>query len=168
MRTKFRRLLRPAGMLKFAMMGFEAVLSLALVGVVVQERELRLSEKNGHSLEAGDPSGLDVLLLHGARFSSETWRSLETLDLLAKAGFHVIALDLPGYGRSEVSPLDPEVFLAEAMPALGLESAVIVSPSMSGQYSFPLLIRSPEKAVGFAPIAPAGSDPYLRLLKKVK
>ena len=150
------------------MMGFEAVLSLALVGVVVQERELRLSEKNVHYLEAGDPSGLDVLLLHGARFSSETWRSLETLDLLAKAGFHVIALDLPGYGRSEVSPLDPEVFLAEAMTALGLESAVIVSPSMSGQYSFPLLIRSPEKAAGFVPIAPAGSDKYLRLLKKVK
>ena len=149
-------------------MGLEAFLFLALAGAVVQERELLLSEKKLHFLEAGDPAGLDVLLLHGARFDSETWRGLSTLDLLAKAGFHVIALDLPGYGRSEVSPLDPEVFLAEAMPALGLESAVIVSPSMSGQYSFPLLIRSPEKVAGFVPIAPAGSDKYLRLLKKVK
>ena len=149
-------------------MGLEALLFLALAGAVVQERELLLSEKKLHYLEAGDPAGLDVLLLHGARFDSETWRGLSTLDLLAKAGFHVIALDLPGYGRSEVSPLDPEVFLAEAMPALGLESAVIVSPSMSGQYSFPLLIRSPEKVAGFVPIAPAGSDRYLRLLKKVK
>lgn len=149
-------------------MGLEAVLFLALAGAVVQERELLLSEKKLHYLEAGDPAGLDVLLLHGARFDSETWRNLKTLDLLAKAGFHVIALDLPGYGRSEVSPLDPEVFLAEAMPALGLESAVIVSPSMSGQYSFPLLIRSSEKVAGFVPIAPAGSDRYLRLLKRVK
>jgi pimeloyl-ACP methyl ester carboxylesterase len=149
-------------------MGLEALLFLALAGEVVQERELLLSEKKLHYLEAGDPAGLDVLLLHGARFDSETWRGLSTLDLLAKAGFHVIALDLPGYARSEVSPLDPEVFLAEAMPALGLESAVIVSPSMSGQYSFPLLIRSPEKVAGFVPIAPAGSDRYLRLLKKVK
>jgi len=149
-------------------MGLEALLFLALAGAVVQERELLLSEKKLHYLEAGDPAGLDVLLLHGARFDSETWRGLSTLDLLAKAGFHVIALDLPGYGRSEVSPLDPEVFLAEAMPALGLESAVIVSPSMSGQYSFPLLIRSPEKVAGFVPIAPAGSDRYLRLLKRVK
>jgi len=151
-----------------SVMGFGTLLSLALVGAVVQERELLLSEKKVHYLEAGDPSGLDVLLLHGARFSSETWRSLSTLDLLAEAGFHAIALDLPGYGRSEVSPLDPEVFLAEAMAALGNESAVVVSPSMSGQYSFPLLIRSPEKVVGFVPIAPAGSDRYLRLLKKVK
>jgi pimeloyl-ACP methyl ester carboxylesterase len=109
-----------------------------------------------------------VLLLHGARYDSQTWRDLGTLDLLAMAGFHAIALDLPGYGRSEVSPLEPEVFLAETISALGLESAVIVSPSMSGQYSFPLLIRSPEKAAGFVPIAPSGSDKYLRLLKKVK
>ncbi len=149
-------------------MGLEALLSLALAGAVVQERELLLSGKKVHYLEAGNPAGLDVLLLHGARFDSETWRSLSTLDLLAKAGFHVVALDLPGYGRSEVSPFDPEVFLAEAMTALGLESAAIVSPSMSGQYSFPLLIRSPEKVAGFVPVAPAGSDKYLRLLKKVK
>ncbi len=150
------------------MMSFATLLSLALVGAAVQERELLLSEKKVHYLETGDRSGLDVLLLHGARFSSETWRSLSTLDLLAEAGFHAIALDLPGYGRSEVSPLDPEAFLAEAMAALGLEPAVVVSPSMSGQYSFPLLIRSPDKVAGFVPIAPAGSDRYLRLLKKVK
>jgi pimeloyl-ACP methyl ester carboxylesterase len=158
--------------LKFELMGFEALVFLALVGaaegVAVQERDLRLSGKKLHYLEAGSPSGPAVLLLHGARFDSETWRSLGTLDVLANAGFHVIALDLPGYGRSEVTPLEPEVFLGEAIGALGLGSAVIVSPSMSGQYSFPLLIRSPEKAAGFVPIAPAGSEKYLRLLKKVK
>jgi pimeloyl-ACP methyl ester carboxylesterase len=149
------------------MMAFEAFLALALAGAV-QERELLLSEKKVHYLEAGDPSGLHVLLLHGARYDSETWRSLETLDLLAEAGFHAIALDLPGYGRSEVSPFEPEMFLGEAMAALGIESAVIVSPSMSGQFSFPLLIRSPDKVAGFVPVAPAGSERYLRLLKKVK
>jgi pimeloyl-ACP methyl ester carboxylesterase len=60
------------------------------------------------------------------------------------------------------------MFLGEAMAALGIESAVIVSPSMSGQFSFPLLIRSPDKVAGFVPVAPAGSERYLRLLKKVK
>lgn len=151
-------------------MGFEVLLFLALgaQGAAVQEKEIRLSEKKIHYLEAGDPKGLPVLLLHGARFSSETWKSIDTLNVLASAGFHVIALDLPGYGRSEVSPLEPEVFLAEAMTALGIESAAVVSPSMSGQYSFPLVIRAPEKVAGFIPVAPAGSDRYLRLLKKVK
>jgi abhydrolase domain-containing protein 14 len=149
-------------------MGLEALLFLALQTTAIQERELRLSEKRVHYLEAGNPAGLPVLLLHGARYNSETWKSLSTLDVLAKEGFRVIALDLPGYGRSEVSPLDPEIFLGEAMSALGLSSAVIVSPSMSGQFSFPLLIRSPEKVSAFVPVAPAGSDKYLRLLQKVK
>jgi pimeloyl-ACP methyl ester carboxylesterase len=156
--------------LKFFLMGFEALVAIALGGlqVPVLEREARVSEKKIHYLEVGDAAKPHVLLLHGARFDSETWRSLGTLNVLAEAGFHAIALDLPGYGRSEVSPLDPEVFLSEAMAALGLESAVVISPSMSGQFSFPLLIRSPEKVAGFVPVAPAGSDKYLRLLKKVK
>ncbi|HJS72888.1 MAG TPA: alpha/beta fold hydrolase [Vicinamibacteria bacterium] len=149
-------------------MGLEALLFLTLQATAVQERELRISDKRVHYLEAGSSSGPAVLLLHGARYDSETWRKLSTLDVLAREGFHAVALDLPGYGRSEVSPLDSEVFLGEAMSALKLESAVIVSPSMSGQYSFPLLIRSPEKVAAFVPIAPAGSDRYLRLLKRVK
>ncbi len=145
-----------------------ALLFLALQASSIQEREIRLSEKKVHYLEAGSSAGLTILLLHGARYDSDTWRKLSTLDLLAKEGFHAIALDLPGYGRSEVSPLEPETFLEEAMPALGIESAVVVSPSMSGQFSFPLLIRSPDRVAGFIPVAPAGSDRYLRLLKKVK
>lgn len=149
-------------------MGLEALLFLAFQGTAIQEREVRVSEKNIHVLEAGEPSAPPVLLLHGARFDSETWRSLGTLDVLAGAGFRVLALDLPGYGRSEISPLGPEVFLTEAMAALGIESAVVISPSMSGQYSFPLLIRSPEKVAAFVPVAPAGSERYLRLLKKVR
>jgi pimeloyl-ACP methyl ester carboxylesterase len=149
-------------------MGLEALLFLALQGTAIHERDLVVAGKKVHYLEAGAPSGLPVILLHGARYSSETWKGLSTLDLLASAGFHPIALDLPGYGRSEVSPLDPETFLAEAMTALDVESAAIVSPSMSGQFSFPLLIRSPERVAAFVPVAPAGSDRYLRLLKKVK
>jgi pimeloyl-ACP methyl ester carboxylesterase len=149
-------------------MGLEALLFLALQAAAIQERELRISDKKVHYLEAGSPSSLAVLLLHGARYDSETWRKIGTLDVLAKEGFRALALDLPGYGLSEVSPLDSEAFLGEAMSALGIESAVIVSPSMSGQYSFPLLIRSPEKVAAFVPIAPAGSDKYLRLLKRVK
>jgi pimeloyl-ACP methyl ester carboxylesterase len=145
-----------------------ALLLLALQAAVVHEREANAAGKKIHYLEAGDRSGRAVLLLHGARYSSETWKELKTLEILAREGFHAIALDLPGYGRSEVSPLEPEEFLSEAMTALGLESAAVVSPSMSGQYSFPLLIRYPEKVAGFVPVAPAGSDKYLRQLQKVK
>ena len=144
------------------------VVSLALMSQPAQDNDLVLSDKKVHYLEAGDPRRPHVLLLHGARFSSETWRELGTIDRLAAAGYHVVAVDLPGYGRSETSPIGREEFLGEAMSALGLETAVVVSPSMSGQFSFPLLVRDPAKVTGFVPIAPAGMEQYLRALHKVR
>jgi pimeloyl-ACP methyl ester carboxylesterase len=134
----------------------------------VRERDVAVSGKKLHCLESGSSSSPTVLLLHGARYSSDTWKSLGTLERVAKAGYHVLALDLPGYGASEVSPLEPEGFLSEAMTALGVEKAVVVSPSMSGQFSFPLLVDSPERVAAFVPVAPAGSERYLSRLRKVK
>jgi pimeloyl-ACP methyl ester carboxylesterase len=150
-------------------MGYQLViLSLALVTPPARDESVVLADKKVHYLEAGEAGRPDVLLLHGARFSSETWRELGTLDRLAAAGFHAVALDLPGYGQSESSPIDREDFLAEAIAALGMTSAVVVSPSMSGQFSFPLLIRDPEKVRGFVPVAPAGIQHYLRALHGVR
>lgn len=134
----------------------------------VLARDIAISGKKLHYLESGSGSSPTVLLLHGARYTSDTWKTLGTLDKVAGAGYHVLALDLPGYGQSEISPIEPEAFLAEAMTTLGIDRAVVVSPSMSGQFSFPLLVSSPAKVAGFVPVAPAGSERYLKQLKKVK
>lgn len=37
-----------------------------------------------------------MVFLHGASFTSKTWADLGTLELARKAGYHVVALDLPG------------------------------------------------------------------------
>jgi pimeloyl-ACP methyl ester carboxylesterase len=49
-----------------------------------------------HIAEAG--SGPVVLLIHGFPESWYSWRY--QLPALAEAGFHVVALDVRGYGRS--------------------------------------------------------------------
>ena len=45
---------------------------------------------------AVDPPRPTVLLLHGAAFSSATWRDLHTLQLLAASGHRAVAIDVPG------------------------------------------------------------------------
>lgn len=52
----------------------------------------------------------DVLLLHGMRFSSETWLNLGTLDRLSAWDFRAIAIDLPGKFSLKV----PHVSFAES------------------------------------------------------
>ncbi len=119
-----------------------------------------------HYLEAGGSSRPAVLLLHGASFSAQTWQDLGTLALLAGEGYRAVAVDLPGFGQSEPASLDqPEAFLAKLMEELTIDRPVLVSPSMSGSYSLPLVARRPESLRGWvavAPVAIARYEPELR------
>lgn len=121
-----------------------------------------------HYLEAGASKSTSVLLLHGGRFTSETWRTLGTITSLADAGHHVIALDLPGYGDSEASAIPRNDYLHHALEALWPASRfVMVSPSMSGEFSLPLVARHPERVAGYIPVAPVGINDHLESLTRV-
>jgi pimeloyl-ACP methyl ester carboxylesterase len=50
----------------------------------------------------GDPAGIPVLLLHGGGQTRHAWGG--TRSILARAGFHAIALDLRGHGDSSWTP----------------------------------------------------------------
>lgn len=67
------------------------------------------------------------------------------------------AIDLPGYGRSKEARAQPGEFLVEFLPALDIGRPVVVSPSMSGSFSFPLVLEHPERIAGFVPVAPVGT-----------
>ena len=70
-----------------------------------------------HVLEAGTPGRPAVLLLHGFPEIAYSWRRV--IPALAAAGFHVIAPDQRGYGRTTGWSLGYDVDLAEfGMPAL--------------------------------------------------
>ena len=146
---------------------------LLMVGVAaaqtpISSHDVSIAGATLHYLEAGQAAETSVLLLHGGRFSSETWQELGTIDTLADAGHHVIALDLPGYGRSERSPVPREEYLhqvlGERWPG---QRFVIVSPSMSGGFSLPLVAIKPELVAGFVPVAPVGIDEHVEALERV-
>lgn len=65
------------------------------------EIRTRTAQVNGvelQVLEAGDPTAPPVILAHGFPECAHSWR--HQLPVLAQAGFHVIAPDQRGYGRS--------------------------------------------------------------------
>ncbi len=76
-----------------------------------------------------------------------------------------MAVDLPGFGASAGVEVDREDVLVSLLDALGLERPVVVAPSMSGAFAFPLVERHPERVAGFVPVAPVGAEPYASRLE---
>ena len=149
-----------------------AALSAAfLVGVAaavaeVAENSVEFQGHQVHLLTAGPEKGHAVLLLHGGKFNAGTWKKLGTLDVLADAGYRALAINLPGSGKSPGWKLDTKTFLGELIALLDIGQPVLISPSRSGNMSFPLILDHPEKVSGWVPIAPVGAKQYASKLKE--
>jgi pimeloyl-ACP methyl ester carboxylesterase len=91
-------------------------------------------------------SGPAIVLIHGLGGSWQTW----LLNIPALAAEHrVVAVDLPGFGRSD--PLPPPAamathadVLAALLDRLGITAATVVGHSMGGVVSIMLLERRPD------------------------
>jgi len=88
-----------------------------------------------------------ILFIHGLGAAWQTW--LENLPFFSRT-HRVIALDLPGFGRSEMPPdtISIEFFgevLVEFCAALGLDGVTVVGNSMGGFIGAELAIRAPER-----------------------
>jgi pimeloyl-ACP methyl ester carboxylesterase len=128
--------------------------------VYVQERSVVIGGSEVHYLESGPREAPVLLLLHGGRFTSETWRDLGTINRFAISSVRVVAVDLPGFGRSPGTTVAPNEFLARFIEELDLKRPVVVSPSMSGRFSLPLMALRPELVGGFVPVAPVAIDVF--------
>ena len=112
---------------------------------------------------------LTVIFLHGEAFSSEIWHNLGTLDILAKRGFRVFAIDLPAHGKSN-SIKKPKTlkergeFLERLLEKLHALPGVLVVPSMSGTFALPYIMKHKDtlktRLRGFVPVAPVATDKY--------
>eukprot|EP00095_Tigriopus_kingsejongensis_P005910 maker-scaffold392_size185621-snap-gene-0.20 protein:Tk05910 transcript:maker-scaffold392_size185621-snap-gene-0.20-mRNA-1 annotation:"abhydrolase domain-containing protein 14b" len=109
-----------------------------------------------------EPSGQTVLLLHGHAFQSSTWQNeVPTLQTLSAMGHRAIAIDLPGYGNTPAAQVNQVAFMEQVITTLSPDTApVLISPSMSGSYSLPLLMKQPKLICGFIPVAPTGTNGF--------
>jgi pimeloyl-ACP methyl ester carboxylesterase len=111
--------------------------------------------------EASVPGGgIPLVLVHGLADRDESWALL--LKRLSRAGFHVYAPDLLGYGRSP-KPADSdysvgtqEKFVADFIQALGLQKPDIGGWSMGGWIVLKLALDHPEMVDRVVVYDPAG------------
>lgn len=86
--------------------------------------------------EKGPADGPSVMFISGTLAWSETWRN--TIDPLAAAGFHTIAIDLPPFGFSErplpdgYGPANHARRIASVLDALEIQKVVLVGHSFGG------------------------------------
>lgn len=111
-----------------------------------------------HCLEGGDPAGSTVILLHGMKFQAQTWQELGTLDLLAAAGLHVLAIDLPGFGQSPADDLAPVLLLDRLISRLALGPVVLIGPSMGGRVALEFAVRYPQAVAGLVLVGAVGVE----------
>lgn len=119
-------------------------------------------------------AGPMVMLVHG--FPEFWWSWRHQLSALADAGFRAVAVDLPGYGRSDkpdVAYDEPWVnaCLAGVLDALGVERCVIVGHDWGGLLVWPFARRYPERLAGVVglntPDLPRGTLPPLAVLAHI-
>ena len=108
-----------------------------------------------------------ILLIHGLASSTYTFRRI--IPLLQKH-FSIIAVDLPGFGKSEKSTSFVYSFqnyaklMFECIHQLGISKPYIVAHSMGGQIALNMAILAPEKINKLILLSSSG---YLKRAKRL-
>jgi len=123
-------------------------------------------------LESGPVDGPPVLLMHGFPEIAYSWR--HQIGPLGAAGFHVIAPDMPGYGRSDKPDVayDCEWIngtLVGLVDTLGHERVVIAGHDWGGLLVWIMARQYPERIAGVigvnTPDLPRPPTPPVQLLR---
>ncbi|MDD2466069.1 MAG: alpha/beta hydrolase [Desulfobulbus sp.] len=125
---------------------------------LITEKTIDLDGVLIHALECGAQEGRTVVLLHGMKFQAQTWQELGTLEALSQLGLHVLAVDMPGFGKSAPAPLPPGEVLARLYAKENFLQAVLIGPSMGGRIATEFAIAHPEKISGLVLVGAVGVE----------
>lgn len=122
-------------------------------------RQVQVGDFNIHYYEGGPQDAPTVLLIHGFGADKDNWLQFSR-DLTRN--YHVIALDLPGFGDSSKNPdadyaLNAQTErLAAFVKQLGLSQLNLVGNSMGGEIAALYAARYPQQVRSLALFANAG------------
>jgi len=114
----------------------------------IRHRQLKVGDLSMHVAEAGE--GPLVLLCHGFPECWYSWR--HQLTALAEAGYHAVAPDMRGYGRTDApAPVDAYTIMhlvgdmTELLAALGEKQAVIVGHDWGSVVAWNAALLRPDR-----------------------
>lgn len=112
-------------------------------------------------IEAGKGSQT-IIMIHGLGSYLPAWK--KNFDVLA-ANYHVIAVDLPGYGKSSKGNYEGSMtyyagVVREFAKAKKLEKIVIAGHSMGGQIGMVTALQYPDLVEKLVLVAPAGFEQF--------
>jgi pimeloyl-ACP methyl ester carboxylesterase len=146
-----------------------------VVGLIPHSENSKFVSVDGarvHYQEFGDPSKPTLLLIHGYTASLYAWKTVA--PMLADSGFHIVALDLLGFGYSDKpSWFDYAItsqarMVARFMNRLGLGRAMLIGSSYGGAVAATLALDYPERVEKLVLVDAVSNDsllthPILRL-----
>src|SRR5262249_6987208 len=137
----------------------------------VSDMELKVDSKRVFAATGGRPferAKPAVLFLHGAGMDHSVWQL--PARWFAWHGFSVLAVDLPGHGRSEGQPLatiaDLARWVARLLDAAGCEQAALVGHSMGAAIAVETAAALGKRIVRLALLATAAAIPVSEPLLK--
>src|SRR4051795_1753119 len=119
------------------------------------QRRMRIDDREVRYVDAGE--GPALVLIHGLGASWQSW--LEQVPDFSR-DHRVVAMDLPGFGCSEMPAEDISIeyyakWTFSFLDSLGIESAALVGNSMGGFISAEMAIREPDRVQRLAVVSAA-------------
>jgi abhydrolase domain-containing protein 14 len=102
-----------------------------------------------------------VVLLHGYSFNADDWSNIGTLDTLSGKGISFFAIDMPSGKKtksqrhSNGNKYSSSSLLTSVFEKLSIPKAVVVGPSMGGNFAISFAMENPNRLSGLVLIAPA-------------
>jgi 2-hydroxy-6-oxonona-2,4-dienedioate hydrolase len=117
------------------------------IAVRIDDRFVKVDGHNIRYLEEG--AGVPAILLHGSSLGSSADVFRRNLSALGRQGIRAIAVDLPGFGKSDaadgLSAAERKSFLLHFMDALGLARAALIGHSAAGNPVVSTALAHPER-----------------------
>src|SRR4051794_28783084 len=121
----------------------------AMMNVAVRTDDRFVTVDGGKVRYLEEGSGVPAIMLHGSSLGSSADVFRRNLRALGAQGIRAIAVDLPGFGKSD--PADDlgggarNAFILKFMDALGLKKAALVGHSSSGGPAVNIALKNPDR-----------------------